>query len=181
MEDYLSILLPKEMNASWHPEALKAQAVAARSYALHKVKSKYVSKKKGHEVHYDLENSERHQVNGDFFDATPKTRKATSFTQGEVLVTKDGQLTPIFFHAQCGGYTLLPDQVWSKKIKGYSTVRCSYCRHSKQNRWGKKITMNQMGKFMGWLYKKKTYQGEKKGKNSTYARLSREYQIEDLP
>ena len=164
LEDYLSTLLPKEMNASWHLEALKAQAVAARSYALHKIKSKYVSKKKGHEAYYDLENSEKHQVNGHFFDATPKTRKATSSTKGEILLTKKGRLTPVFFHAQCGGHTLLPEQVWSKRIKSYSSVRCSYCRHSRKNRWKEKLDMKRMVKFMGWLYKKKYIEEKKKGK-----------------
>src|SRR3989339_1597696 len=62
LESYLPPLLSKEMHGSWPLEALKAQAVAARTYAAHKVKTQEVSKIKGHEVYYDLESSEKHQV-----------------------------------------------------------------------------------------------------------------------
>ena len=56
------------MNAVWPLEALKAQAVAARSYAYHKIVTQQVSRTKGFKTYYDLENSEKHQVNGSFFD-----------------------------------------------------------------------------------------------------------------
>ena len=39
VEEYISMVLPKEMNASWPIEALKAQAIAARSYALYKIRN----------------------------------------------------------------------------------------------------------------------------------------------
>ena len=45
LEDYISSLLNKEMNHKWPMEALKAQAIAARTYAYHKIKTKHVSKK----------------------------------------------------------------------------------------------------------------------------------------
>src|SRR5699024_2334884 len=37
LEEYLKGVIPAEMHADWHPEALKAQAVAARSYVLHQL------------------------------------------------------------------------------------------------------------------------------------------------
>ena len=133
LEDYLATLLPKEMSSNWPLEALKAQAVAARSYALHKLKTDQVSKYMGFNVYYDLESSEKHQVSGTFFDATKSTYKATQETRGEVLTAFGQKTLPIFFHSKCGGKTLRPDQVWENSIPGYQSVPCPFChRHGKQ-------------------------------------------------
>ncbi|MBL6991149.1 MAG: SpoIID/LytB domain-containing protein [Bacteriovoracaceae bacterium] len=157
LDDYISSLLSKEMNSSWSIEALKAQAVAARSYALHKIQSKEVSKLKGFEAYYDLENSEKHQVSGHFFDATKSTIKASKQTKGEVLVTKSGELTPIFFHAKCGGKTLLPRQVWDNPVSNYSSVKCPFCRDHGKKGWKSTISYKRMIKFLDWSIGKKAY------------------------
>jgi len=134
LEDYLATLLSKEMNSKWPIEALKAQAVAARSYAYHKIKTKQVSKNKGYNTYYDLENSEKHQVNGSYFDATRSTFQAAKKTEGEVLVQKNGKMVPVFFHSKCGGKTRRPDQVWANRIDGYTSVACPFCHeHGKEN------------------------------------------------
>jgi stage II sporulation protein D len=134
LEDYLSTLLPKEMNSKWPIEALKAQAVAARSYAFYKIETNQVSKSKGYNTNYDIENSEKHQVNGSFFDATRKTVRATGETFGEVLTLENEKLSPIFFHSKCGGKTLTPDQVWRNKLPGYKSVTCPFChKHGRKN------------------------------------------------
>lgn len=139
LETYLSSLLPKEMSAKWPIEALKAQAVAARSYAIHLIKTQQVKKTNGFEAYYDLENSERHQVNGSFFEVTYETSKATRLTRGEVLLPKDKKIVPIFFHSKCGGKTRLPEQVWSNQVKGYSSVDCPYCHKHGLADWTIKI------------------------------------------
>ena len=139
MEDYLATLLPKEMNSNWPIEALKAQAVAARSYAFYKIKTKQVARSKGFKTYYDLESSEKHQVSGSYFDATKKTVAATRDTSGEVLSLSDGSLTPIFFHSKCGGRTLTPDQVWTNKVAGYRSVDCPFCHKHGTKNWKNKI------------------------------------------
>ena len=53
MESYISSLLPKEMHGRWPLEALKAQAIAARTYAL-------VKKRRNRSQLFVIENSERH-------------------------------------------------------------------------------------------------------------------------
>ncbi|GAB4014212.1 MAG: SpoIID/LytB domain-containing protein [Bdellovibrio sp.] len=150
IEDYISSLLSKEMNASWPIEALKAQAVAARTYALYKVKSQQVSKNYGHNVFYDLESSEKHQVSGGLFDTTPSTDQAAKETEGEILHNGKGEITPIFFHAMCGGGTLRPDQVWSNAVQGYDNVPCPGCNERKNKLWNRSITMERMQKFLEW-------------------------------
>jgi len=155
LENYLSSLLSKEMNATWPLEVLKAQAVAARTYAYHKIKSRQVSKKKGYEAFYDLESSEKHQVGGNFFDATWKTVRATKDTKGEILINGKGKITPIFFHASCGGKTLRPDQVWENVVEGYKSVKCPSCKDRKNKKWNKSITMKKFRKFLAWVKKTK--------------------------
>jgi stage II sporulation protein D len=148
LETYISTLLSKEMNSKWPIEALKAQAVAARSYAYHKKITRQVSKNHGYETFYDLENSEKHQVNGSFLDATYKTTKAARQTKGEVLSLPSGYFTPIFFHSKCGGKTLRPDQVWTNKVAGYKSVDCPFChKHGKKN-WSYKIKKKKLADYL---------------------------------
>lgn len=154
LESYLSSLLAKEMNSSWHIEALKAQAVAARSYAIHKIESQQVSRGYGYNVFYDLESSEKHQVAGSFLDTTRKTEIATRTTKGEVLVDSSGKLKPIFFHASCGGKTLMPNQVWTNKVGGYRSVPCRYCLTNKKRKWGKAISQKRFNAFLKWAKRK---------------------------
>lgn len=150
MEAYISSLLTKEMNSKWPAEALKAQAVAARSYALHKMKSQQVSKELGSEAFYDLESSEKHQVSGAFFDSTPSTISASTATKGEVLIGEDGQVRPIFFHAKCGGKTLRPDQVWHNKEPSYESVNCPFCHNLGPKGWVKVIALERLKSFFKW-------------------------------
>lgn len=139
LETYLSSLLPKEMSSDWPLEALKAQAVAARSYAIHLIQSQQVKRTNGFEAYYDLENSERHQVNGSFFEVTYETSKATRLTRGQVLLPKNKKIVPIFFHSKCGGKTRLPEQVWSNPVKGYKSVDCPFCHKHGIADWKIKI------------------------------------------
>ena len=150
VEDYISTLLSKEMNAVWPIEALKAQAVAARTYALHKKVSKQVSKENGFEAHYDLESSEKHQVAGSFFDATMSTHKAALSTKGLVLLNPSKKLTPVFFHAKCGGKTLRPDQVWENVVEGYQSVPCPFCDSHGKKSWSSGLTLKRFKKFLVW-------------------------------
>ena len=164
MEAYISSLLTKEMNPKWPIEALKAQAVAARTYALHKMRTQQVTKELGNEAFYDLESSEKHQVGGNFFDETASTNRASSETQGEILMTKSGQINPIFFNAKCGGRTLRPDQVWHNKEEGYQSVNCPFCHDIGPKAWTKLISRSRLKSFFLWAseqgYIKEHLQGD---------------------
>jgi stage II sporulation protein D len=144
MEDYIATLLAKEMNASWHLEALKAQAVAARTYAYQKILA-------NEESFYHLENSERHQVSGTFFDATERTLEATRATRGLILKTQSGQITEAFFHAKCGGRTLVPEHVWANSVEGYRAVVDPYCKgRGNLNSWKAEISQARFIAFLNW-------------------------------
>ncbi len=148
LEHYISSLLAKEMKSSWPLEALKAQAVAARSYAYFKInRSKPDSG-------FHLINSEKHQVNGTFFDETITTYKAANQTRGEVLISNSGKLTPIFYHAKCGGVTLTPDEVWGNHVDGYKSVKSSFKHNNDRNNWKSSISLQGFRKILPKLIKK---------------------------
>ncbi|HLE12321.1 MAG: hypothetical protein A2504_14905 [Bdellovibrionales bacterium RIFOXYD12_FULL_39_22] len=152
LEEYISLLLPKEMNGAWPVEALKAQAVAARTYALYKMGQRKSAASE--DALFDLENSEKDQVNGTFFDLTPNALAAAKQTEGEILKTDDSEdITPIFFHAKCGGKTILPGQVWGNEVPGYVGVECKNCEKHADPYWTSKIEKIRMIKFFRWLIK----------------------------
>lgn len=155
LEDYISALLAKEMNASWPVEALKAQAIAARTYALYKMETKQTSKIAGYETHYDLENSEKHQVGGSFFDTNKNTDEASWSTRGLVISSKkNGKIVPAFFHAKCGGRTLRPDNVWQNKVSGYKAVDCPNCDNRGQKHYNTELSRDRFDKFINWAVEK---------------------------
>ena len=95
MEDYLRQCVPYEVYPSWKPEALKAQAIAARTYA---------EWRKKHPKHEDMDicNSTCCQVMGPTID--PRTDKAVKDTEG-ILITRQGQIINAEYSANCGGKT----------------------------------------------------------------------------
>ncbi len=137
LEAYLRTLLSKEMNGTWPLEALKAQAVAARTYAYDRLLKSggMLDDKKL----YHLESSERDQVSGSFFDVTEKTLRASRETEGEIIVGPSGKVSPAFFHSKCGGKTLRPDQVWGGVEEGYRSVNCTFCQKTGMKDWSQKI------------------------------------------
>jgi stage II sporulation protein D len=169
LESYLESLLSKEMNAVWPLEVLKAQAVAARSYAYYKIRNQEVVKRINPKSvnHYHLESSERDQVTGDLSAVTPKTRLAAGQTRGEILISsKNSELTPIFFHAKCGGRTMTPELVWGNHVGSYAQVKCPHCHsHGKKN-WDSDITLGHFRRFLSWAARKEMQgeQGTFKGK-----------------
>ena len=97
IERYLIGVLPSEMPLSFPPEALKAQAIAARTYALYQIKAR---KKQPYDVYSDV----RSQMWVPSKEADPRSRMAVNATQG-LIVTDHFRLFPAYFHSDCGGET----------------------------------------------------------------------------
>lgn len=104
IETYLRGVVPYEMPASWHPEALKAQAVAARTYALANL-GRYA------DWGFDCLPTTGCQVYGGADGERPETDAAILATRGEVL-TYEGRLANTVFHAHSGGHTAAGPEVW---------------------------------------------------------------------
>src|SRR4051812_45866255 len=95
LDDYLQGVVPGEMPSSWHPEALKAQAVTARSYALATIKPGEA---------FDLYPDTRSQVYRGVTGEAASTNAAVRATSGQV-VTYGGQVAITYYFSTSGGKT----------------------------------------------------------------------------
>ena len=108
MEYYLYGVVGKEMSPSWSLEALKAQAVAARTYA---VFHKNYFKSRG----YDMADDTRSQVYGGVNAEAASIKQAVDGTSGEIL-TYQGKPIEAFFCASAGGWTEHSENVWGSHV-----------------------------------------------------------------
>ena len=130
MEAYLEVVVPSEMPADWPPEALKAQAVAARTYALFQMESRPAAE-------FHLRASAARDMAWDpvRVGLSPRARAASRETAGIVLM-EGNRLFPAYFHAECGGYTLdarlaLPHEtLYYAALTGVRCQRCANLQRS---------------------------------------------------
>ncbi|MGH3104270.1 MAG: SpoIID/LytB domain-containing protein [Gaiellaceae bacterium] len=101
LESYLYGVVPDEVPHTWVPEALKAQAVVARSYAL-------AVRKTGA---FDLYDDTRSQVYGGIASEEPTTTAAVNATAGQVVL-HEGKVATTFFFSTSGGRTANVADVW---------------------------------------------------------------------
>ena len=102
MESYLRGVVPSEMPPAWPAEALEAQAVIARSYALRGLRPGSP---------YDVFADVRSQVYGGIAREVGSTTSAVTATRAEV-VTAAGQVAQTFFFSTSGGRTAANEEVW---------------------------------------------------------------------
>jgi stage II sporulation protein D len=135
IEDYLRGVLPLEMDTGWPLEALKAQAVVARTFA-------YTQMGKYRKAGFDLTADTRSQVYGGIGEDAASIRRAVNETRGEVLGYK-GEILNVYYHACCGGHTTDASSVWggegSKPLRG---VRDKYCDRSPLSKWNAAFTLD---------------------------------------
>lgn len=139
LEDYVRSVVISEVAEDWEMEALKAQAVIARTYALKHLR-------KNHGNLYDLTSSTLHQLyKGDNFDT--RVAYAVMKTEGEVL-TYDGELIEAFYHSTCGGKTELPEEVFGKSYPYLKSVS-SDCSNSPYWFWQRRIKKSEIERATG--------------------------------
>jgi stage II sporulation protein D len=127
LEDYLVGLINCEISSLWPIEAVKAQAVIARSYAIYQKDNR-----KG--ALYHLESSVMDQVYNGADIEDSRAARAVRETSGEVLV-HDGAIIQSFYHANCGGHTEAALNVWGADISYLQGVECKYCLNTPPARW----------------------------------------------
>ena len=126
LEQYLQGVVPQEMPSAWPDEALKAQAVAARSYALsHRVSGKT----------FDLYADVRSQVYGGVAGESARTTAAVQATKGEVLLW-EGKPIDALFHSTSGGKTVAAVEVFGKAVPYLVSVDDPHSDLSPLNSWG---------------------------------------------
>ncbi|MCG6168527.1 SpoIID/LytB domain-containing protein [Leptospira sp. FAT2] len=133
LEEYLYAVVPSEVPYSWPMEALKAQAICARTYAVREILNKK-------NALYDVEATTNSQVYGGYEKEHPSTTKAVQDTTGVMAVYDE---TPIqaFFHSNSGGKTETPENVWGgKRIPYLSTVASEFDRAGDNFYWKETIS-----------------------------------------
>ena len=143
LENYLLGVLPYEMSHSWPLEALKAQAVAARTFTLMQIKS---NKK----TDFDLYNDVRSQMYKGSAKVYDSVRQAVEDTQGQVLTYK-GELFNTYYHANCGGGTD-DAKIWTGSsaatVKPLQGASCSTDTHSKSYSWKATVPAKSINAFV---------------------------------
>ena len=109
IETYLKGVVPSEMPHSWPLEALKAQAVAARSYAVKHISAGSL---------FDIDDTTRNQVYLGKLHEFEETNKAVQATAGEVVVY-GAEIIPTYYHSTSGGYTENNENVWGGRPRPY--------------------------------------------------------------
>ena len=134
LEKYLQGVVPSEMPSGWEHEAHKAQAIAARSYAVANMgkRSKYG---------YDLKDTPEDQAYGGASAETQQTNAAVTETAGIVIVCQ-GKIVPAYYSASAGGKTRTGGQVWSSDLPFLKSVP-SFDEGIKKNGHG--VGMSQYG------------------------------------
>lgn len=140
LEDYLLSVVPSEMPASWHIEALKAQAIAARTYALYNV----INSK---QADYHLEANVKSQMYTGMSKEHPNSTKAVFETNGMVLIYQDN-LVQSFYHSNSGGITESPEELWGFKLDYAKPIFSVYCMSSESFYWEYLISSKQLEKIL---------------------------------
>lgn len=128
LEDYLKGVVPCEVLPSFNIEALKAQAVVARTYAIGNLGK---HKKYG----FDLCATQHCQVYRGINSENTSTTNAVIQTKGLVIVYNN-KLIKAFYHSSCGGYTANSNDVWGGKEYPYlKGVKCGFCEEAPHYKW----------------------------------------------
>jgi stage II sporulation protein D (peptidoglycan lytic transglycosylase) len=136
VEAYLYGVVPKEMSPQWHLEALKAQAIAARTYVLYQ-------KEKSKDRDYDVIATTASQVYGGAGVESAMSNQAVDETKGRVLLY-DGQLALTYFHANSGGMTEEARRLWGADVPYLRAVRDDYSVKAPGCLWKLSLNMDKI-------------------------------------
>jgi stage II sporulation protein D len=147
LENYLRGVVHCEISSQWPWEAVKAQAVVARTYATFQRGNRTAEL-------YDVDSGVSDQVYEGVGKEDQQSRKAVAETEGE-LVLYQGR--PIFavYHSCCGGETESPEYLWPGYFPYLKTIACQFCADSPHFLWNYSIDSERLrrtlkrAKFLG--------------------------------
>jgi stage II sporulation protein D len=136
LEDYLVGLINCEISSAWPIEAVKSQAIIARTYALNRREAR-------NSLPYHLESSVIDQVYEGCEIEDSRARRGVSETAGQVL-TYNGSIIQAFYHSNCGGRTEAAENVWGARLPYMMGVDCQYCLTNPSTSWELKLSFQDM-------------------------------------
>jgi stage II sporulation protein D len=134
LEEYLMGVIAAEVPPDWEIEALKAQAVASRTYALYE-------KKKAGKRPYHILSTITSQVYSGVMGEHERAVRAVKETRGLILTYK-GSVIPAFYHANCGGHTENASEIWGIDAPYLKGVDCECQSILKDGLWEKRISVS---------------------------------------
>ncbi|MEE8552831.1 MAG: SpoIID/LytB domain-containing protein [Desulfobacterales bacterium] len=150
VEQYLYGVVPKEMSNKWDQEALMAQAVASRTYAL------YI-KEKSSEKPFDVKATTASQVYGGYDAEARASNSAVDATRGQVMIY-NGRLIIAYFHADSGGHTEDAKNVWNVNIPYLQGISDRFSKNRPGGEWVHFLSfdavgnqLNRYGLDLGWI------------------------------
>lgn len=142
LERYVAGVLVKEIGQNWPAEAMKAQAVASRTYALYRIQHPRDSQ-------YDVEASTNDQVFSGKIQPADAIMEAVNDTRGQVLKFQ-GQIFESFFHSCCGGKSEKATQVWPglRQQPVLSVHPDPYCHLCPRNPWTLELSRGELNQIL---------------------------------
>lgn len=127
LEPYLAGVIGVEIPSYWEPQALQAQAIAARTYCL------YIKERFGNGRNWDLKKTQANQAYRGFKAETKSVWNAVNQTMGKVLICKYPDNTenffPTYYSSTCGGHTENSKNVFGGEyLEPLQGVICPYCK-----------------------------------------------------
>ena len=133
VETYLRGVLHMETNEAWPTEALKAQAVISRTYAV-------LNRGRHGSRGYDLCATPHCQAYGGAAAERPATDAVLRRTRGEVVMDRKKRLVSTVYHSCCGGSTESAQNVWRHAGQPHlKAARCGWCRGSPHYFWKARV------------------------------------------
>jgi stage II sporulation protein D len=142
LEDYVVGVLAGELGSKFSLAALRAQAVASRTYGLNRLRTAPAGRP------WHLADDVSAQV---FVGVPPEPvfRQAAADTRGLVL-TWGGRLLPAWFHSTCGGHPASASEVFGiAEVPPLSGVPCDFCRTAKYYRWETRVLAGDLARAAG--------------------------------
>jgi stage II sporulation protein D len=127
LESYVAGLVNAEMPHDWPIEALKAQAVVARTYALWQ-KGKHLDQ------YFDMDNGVMDQVYAGADSEDNKGWEAVNATRGQII-SYHGRPILAMYHSICGGETENSEDAIGYKYPYLRAVKCNFCRIAPHFNW----------------------------------------------
>lgn len=136
MEEYLYSVVSSEMPSSWHMEALKAQAVAARSYTYTRIKMNIEAG-----LNFDLCDTTMSQVYNGFEQETENSRYAVNSTRGLMIYFNNEVINATYFSSS-GGVTENAENVWQEARPYFRSVIDTF--ETEGRVWQRTITFSEI-------------------------------------
>lgn len=136
LEEYVKGVVPSEMSSSWHQEALNAQAVAARTYALYQ---RMVNAGRDYDVVAGIQD----QVYRGRYGVDERVERAVEATRGLVLTYQNAPVLAAF-SSTAAGPTEDAMNVWSKDLPYLKGVECPFDTNAPYYRWRAEFTLQEL-------------------------------------